>query len=141
MCSYILASLKLRLALVHVSVKSFFRVLRLEELLLQFSFECECRLKRDLRTRLHRTLDATHGVRGFVWSGELARVIMNHLGKAFAGFSFEHLIQNTKLQPALEIEQLSGDHQLNRFRLANNSHQTLCAASPRQHTECDFRQS
>src|SRR6185369_16588026 len=110
MCSYILASLKVRLAFVHVSVKPFFRVLGLEELLLKFAFECECRLKRDLRTSLHGTFDATHCVSRFVRCCELAGVIMDHPGKLFVRFSLEDLIQNAKLQPAFEVEQLSRRH-------------------------------
>ena len=105
-----LTSPKLRLALVHISVQTFFSIFRLEELLLQFAFQRERRFEGELRTRLDSALDATNGVRRFVWGRELACVIIDHRSEAFARFSFEDLIQNTELQSAFEIKQLSQRH-------------------------------
>src|SRR5436853_6612022 len=72
---------ELRFPFIHVSVQSFLRIFRLKELLLQFAFERQSRLKRYLGTRLHRAFDATDCARGFVWSRKLARVFRNLLHK------------------------------------------------------------
>src|SRR5262249_55790539 len=75
-----------------------------------------------------------------VWRCELRRVVAHLLIKTFARFSFEYLVQNAELQSAFEVKQLARRHQLDRFRLTDDAHQTLCAASSRKHAQRDFRQ-
>src|SRR5689334_19457529 len=128
MYSYILASFKLRLAFVHVSVKPFFGIFGLEELLLQFALKCECRLKCHLRATLHCPFDFTNSQRRFVRRRELRGAFMDHLCKLFSTFRFKDLSQDIKFKRALKCNQLTGRHQLYCLGLPDKAHQTLRAA-------------
>src|SRR5262249_5355210 len=67
-----LSSLELRHALLLIGGDAFLGVVTLEEKLLQLALDGERRLDRQVPTRLHRALDAAHGLRGLVRRHELA---------------------------------------------------------------------
>ena len=99
-----LFTLKNWFALVDVSVQSFFGVLRLEELLLQFAFERECGFERNLGARLHAALNSADCASRLVRQSKLRRVFCHLLSKLFRCLRVKDLIEQTQLESAFEIE-------------------------------------
>src|SRR5258707_14965698 len=80
----LLFSFELCWPLLYVGGQAFFRILALEENLLVFAFHGQCGFHRNLPAGLHGALDASDGLRGFVWRTELARVFHDVFHEAIA---------------------------------------------------------
>src|SRR2546422_4502941 len=107
-------SFELRLAFIDVSVKSFFCVFRLKQLLLQLALERQRRLKRNLRARLNAALDLADCTGRLVWRCKQRRVFRYLPRKLFGSLRIENLIDQSELPAALEIKKFARGHQLNR---------------------------
>src|SRR5207253_10336967 len=124
------------------SAEAFLRVFALEELLLQLALDGERGLERDLPTGLDGTLDASDGLRGFVRRAEALRVFDHAIPPLLAAlFRRPDVVDDAEPQRFFEFEKAALDHQLDRFRLADESRQPLCSARAGQNAEGDFRQS
>ena len=97
-----LLSSELRLALLNVGVQPFFRVFRLEELLLQLSLERQRILKRNLGAGLNAAFDSTDSARCFVRQSELARIVQNLLRELLAVLGLIDLIDDPKFLAAFK---------------------------------------
>src|SRR5580658_519910 len=124
--------------LLNVRGQAFFSVVALEQYLLILAFDGQSRLHRNLPSRLHRPLDASHGLRRFVRRRELARIFHDVFHEAIA---LENIVHDAELKSFLEGEGVASDHQFDGFAFPDQARQTLRSAGAGEHAEVDLGQS
>src|SRR5215204_5077848 len=97
-----LFTLKNRFALLDVGAQSLAGVFGLEELLLEFAFECEAVLEGDFGAGLDAALDAADGERGLVGGGELSCVGEHLFHERLARVGDEEAVDEAELARHLE---------------------------------------
>src|SRR5580698_1994454 len=105
-------------ALFVVGGEALFGVLALEEQRLQFAFERQCVLERQLGAGLDAALDVSHRHRCFIRRTELLSIIGDLLAKLLGG-AFEKIVDHAPLEGLLVADGLSGRHHLDRARFAD----------------------
>src|SRR5579883_885373 len=132
------APLEIRSALLDVGRDTFFGILALEQKLLQFALNCQRLRERNFRSRLYRTLDTSHRLRGFIGRAEAARKLHDALPVAFR---LVDIVHQSQLLGFLEADQLALDHQFDGLIFGQRPRQALRAACAGQYAQIDFRQA
>src|SRR5580698_6534704 len=100
--------------LLNVRGQTFFGVITLEQDLLVLALNRQRGFHWNLPSRLHGTLNASYGLRSFVWWRELACVFHDVLHEAIA---LENIVHNAKFLRLFERECIAGNHQFDGFAL------------------------
>ena len=126
-----LLRLKHRRPLLHVRRQAFLRIFALKQQLLVLALDGQRRLHRNFPSRLHRALDASHGLRRLVGRAELLGVLHDVLHEAV---TLEHIVDDAEFLRLFERERVARYHQLDRLALSDHARQPLRAAGSRQHS-------
>src|ERR1700733_3947100 len=128
----ILFRFEYRRALFNVRRQAFLRVFALEKQLLIFAFHSQRGFHGNFPARLHRTLNATHGLGGFVRRTELASVFHDVFHESVA---LENVVDDPKFFGFFERKSVARDHQLNRLALSYHPGKPLRTAGSREYAQ------